>query len=96
MKSTTVLMIAFSFVAGLGIGLSGSLAKAGEGLFKVMMMRQPAFTPADRITAAVVGDRAVFQPADFRWPLEQPTKTSVVCGPKDDATPKLATDIQHL
>ena len=96
MKSTTVLMIAFSFVAGLGVGLSGPLAKAGEGLFKVLMERQSAFVPSDRITAAADGDRAIFQPADFRWPLGQPTKSAVVCGPKDNATPKLVTDIQHL
>ena len=96
MKTTTVLMIAFSFVAGLGVGLSGPLAKAGEGLLKVMMVRQPAFAPADRITAAASGDYAVFQPADFRWPLEKSTKTAVICGPKDSASPKLITDIQHL
>jgi len=96
MKSTTVLMVGFSFVAGLGIGMSGPLAKAGDGLFKVIFTQQTAFEHADRIAASVDTTRAAFQPADFRWPLQQATKTSVVCTPKDDTAPKPVTGIQHL
>jgi hypothetical protein len=96
MKSTTVLMVAFSFVAGLGLGLSGPLAKAGEGLIKVIAGERTAVPHADRITASFETQRGGFQPADFRWPMQQATASNVVCAPKDDAAHKPFEGVQHL
>ncbi len=96
MKSTTVLMVAFSFVAGLGLGLSGPLAKAGEGLIKMLSAERSPVAHADRITASFETQRGAFQPADFRWPLQQPAKSNVVCAPKDDAASNPFAGVQHL
>jgi hypothetical protein len=95
MKSTTVLLVMFSFAAGLGTGLSGPLAKAGAGLAN-MVWHEPASSRADRITASFEATRAVFQPADFRWTAQQAKSSAALCAPKDDAKAADFAGVQHL
>ena len=94
MKSTTVMMVAVSFVAGLGA--SGPLSKAGEGLLKVIGSERPAVEHADRITASFELQRTGFQAADFRWPLQQSAKSNVLCAPKEDPAHQAFQGVQHL
>ncbi len=97
MKPTTLLLVAFSFLAGLAVGLSGPLAKAGDGLLRVMSADTQAAPRVDRITASFETQRGTFQPADFRWPLQRATKSNVLCAPKDaDPVHQLITGVQHL
>ena len=96
MKPTTLLAVAFSFLAGLGLGLSGPLAKAADGLWRVMGSAPAGLQHADRITASFDTQRGAFQPADFRWPLQEATKTSVVCRPKADLAHQPIQGVHHL
>ncbi len=96
MKSTTVLLVAFSFVAGVGVGFSGPLAKVGEGLARVISGELPALAHVDRITVSFENQRPAFQPADFRWSVQPAAKSDVVCAPKDGAAHQVVPGIQHL
>jgi len=97
MKPATVVFVACAFAAGVGVGMSGTLAKAGNGLSG--MMSQEVVTVAGRtarITAQVQLQHDSLQPADFRWNSRADLARQTVCAPKDSVGHVALPAIQHL
>jgi len=96
MKPTTMLLIAGAFAAGLATGLSGPLAKAGDGLTRIMLDAAPSPSHRARITATIEAQRDGIQPVDLRWNTRAQTPQNVICAPKDETSRAPLTGIQHL
>lgn len=96
MKPTTMLLIAGAFAAGLATGWTGPLAKAGDGLARIMLDAAPPPAHRAKITATVETQRDAIQPVDLRWNATTPLPQNLFCAPKDEAARAPLASIQHL
>ena len=96
MKPPTLLIASCAFVAGLGLGLSGPVAKAGDGLLHILLDGAPHQLHADRITASAGMLRRGFQAADFQWQTRSKPLDKAFCAPKDELSNMRLPAIQHL
>ena len=97
MKPTTLALVACAFLSGLGLGLSGPAAKAGEGLMRIVMNGSARPLQADRITVSAIGLKSGFQQTNFRWSAHQGAAVSnAFCAPKDELPSVAQPAIQHL
>ena len=97
MKPTTLALVACAFVSGLAVGLSGPVAKAGDGLLRIVLDGSTRRPQADRITASVSSQRAGFQQTNFRWSAQPgSTVSNAFCAPKDELPAAAQPAIQRL
>ena len=96
MKPTTLLIASCAFVAGLGIGLSGPAAKAGEGLVQLLTdsMSLPARPVLLTVSASTL--HSGVEPANFRWTARGPALDQAFCAAKPDLSTLRQPNIQHL
>lgn len=96
MRPLTILLIAMGFAAGLAVGMSGPIAKAGEGLARMINADAPASGPLVRVTATSGLQHEGFQPADVRWNPRQDLNLKTICAPNGLSGPSPLPAIQHL
>ena len=97
MKPTTLALVACAFLSGLGLGVSGPIAKAGDGLLRIVLDNTVPLAQADRITASVPSPRSGFQQTNFRWSARSGEAISnAFCAPKDGLKTVHPVVIQHL
>ena len=96
MKPMTMLLVAGGFVAGLCLGMSGPLAKAGNGLTRIWTEAAPPASHLVHITASNDPQRDGFQAADFRWSARRQISETLICTPKEDVAHIALPGIQHL
>ena len=97
MNPTTLALVACAFLSGLGVGLSGPAAKAGEGLLRIVMNGSLQPQQADRITVSASGPKTGFQQTNFRWSAHPGLAVSkAFCAPKDELPSVVQPIIQHL
>ena len=99
MKPMTALLVAAGFAAGLAVGMSEPIAKAGSGLARIIGVdTKLAAGPVIRVTATSSDTllRDGIQPADIRWNVRQDASKSNLCEPNGLTAAAPLPAIQHL
>jgi len=96
MKPLTLLLVAGAFVAGVSLGSTAPLVKAGSGLAEMFADAAPMQAKAIRITAIGETLHDSFQPADFRWSAHGAAARALICAPNDQFAHDALPEIQHL
>jgi len=96
MKPLTLMLVACAFLAGIAVGLTAPMARAGKGLADIIIDAGPMTARAVRITATGELPRDSFLPAEFRWSTHSATNSLSFCGPKNQIEHTNLPTIQHL
>ena len=96
MKPITLALVAGAFLAGLALGLSGPIVKAGDGLMHIVVDGSPRHAQADRITVSGNAQQSGFQLTDYRWSAPTERLVKAFCAAKDAPARATPPGLQHL